>query len=253
MFIRNEKSIKEFIQFYPVVSVIVIIHIVIWFLHTLLPIPFFEQLYDLGKGSHFGIHNGEYWRFITPIFLHAGFTHMLFNSFSLVLFGPALEQMLGKVKFLFAYLGAGILANIATFILNPSFGYVHVGASGAIFGLFGMYVFMVAFRKHLIDSQNAQIVMVIFIIGMIMTFIRPGINQYAHVFGFIAGFLLAPIVLIKARPYSPWRNYRYRDDQEIQFNPNRWKKKRHVKKLRQNALWIIIGILVVIGLISKFL
>ncbi|WP_047981041.1 rhomboid family intramembrane serine protease [Ornithinibacillus contaminans] len=253
MFVRNERSVKEFITYYPVVSTIVIIHIAIWLLHDFLPIPFMEQLYNLGTGSHYWIYQGEYWRFITPIFLHGGLTHMLFNSFSLVLFGPALEQMLGKWKFTIAYLGAGTLANVITFFLNPSFMFSHVGASGAIFGLLGIYVFMVAFRKQLIDSQNAQIIMVIFIIGMIMTFIRPGINQYAHVLGFIVGFILAPLVLTKVRPYHPWRYRHDVDDQEIQFDPNRWKKKRFSVKGTFNWLWIILAALVIFGLVGYLL
>lgn len=255
MFIRNERSVSEFIRYYPVVSTIVIIHIAMWLLTDLFPISFFEMLYDLGVGRHYEIHNGEYWRFLTPLFLHGGLTHMLFNSFSLVLFGPALEQMLGKTKFLLAYLGAGVLANIATFIINPAFHFAHVGASGAIFGLFGIYIFMVGFRKHLIDSQSAQIIMIIFIIGLVMTFLRPNINQFAHILGFVAGFLIAPLVLHKARPYYP-NIYRrgFRDDGDIHFNPNRWNKKRRFpfpKKL--HPIWVIIIILVILGILSFLL
>lgn len=238
---------------YPIVSGIVIVHIVVWLLSDVIPLPLFDRLYNLGVGNHYMIHQGEYWRFITPIFLHGGLTHMLFNSFSLVLFGPALERMIGKSLFLVAYLGAGVLANVATFLINP-FNFYHVGASGAIFGLFGIYIFMVIFRKSLIDSQNAQVVTAIFIIGLIMTFIRPGINQYAHILGFAAGFLIAPLVLAKARPFYATQYRRtYHDDGEIRFNPNRWKKKRFSNKMKQNPLWIIIIILALIGLISYLL
>ncbi|WP_047985425.1 rhomboid family intramembrane serine protease [Ornithinibacillus californiensis] len=254
MFIRNERSVKEFISSYPIVSTIVIIHILIWFLVDVLPINLFDQLYELGVGRHFEIHNGEYWRFLTPIVLHGGLTHMLFNSFSLVLFGPALEQMLGKSKFLIAYVGAGVLANIATFFINPSILFQHVGASGAIFGIFGIYLFMVAFRKHLMDSQSSQIITVILIIGLVMTFLRPGINIYAHVLGFIAGFLIAPLVLTSARPYNPWQTRRhYDDDGEVRFNPNRWKKKRFRGNGKLSPIWIIIIVLVVLGLITRLL
>ncbi|GIO27122.1 rhomboid family intramembrane serine protease [Ornithinibacillus bavariensis] len=251
MFLRTEKSVKEFIQSYPIISTLVIINISIWIL-GLLPITFFDRLYDLGVGSHFDIQNGEYWRFLTPIFLHGGFTHMLFNSFSLILFGPALEQMLGRLKFILAYLGAGVLANIATFLLNPDLGFAHVGTSGAIYGLFGIYVFMVVFRKHLIDAQSAQIIVIIFIIGLIMTFIRPGINEYGHVLGFVSGFVIAPLLLTKARPFNPWKNPHSNGPKDIQFNPNRWKKKNFFQRLRLNPFFIFFIIVLIIFIVQNF-
>ncbi|GGA92705.1 rhomboid family intramembrane serine protease [Ornithinibacillus halotolerans] len=252
MFIRNERSMKEFIRYYPIVSAILVIHLALWIV-DILPIGFFERLYDLGVGRHYQIHKGEYWRFITPIFLHGDLMHMLFNSFSLVLFGPALEQMLGKWKFILAYLGAGVLANVATFLINPSFMFSHVGASGAIFGLFGIYVFMVAFRKSLIDAGSARIIMIIFILGLIMTFIRPNINIYGHVLGFIAGFIIAPLVLNKAKRYYPVRYRRsYQDEGDIQFNPNRWKKRGKLStKLRQNPVAVTIIVIIILAILMS--
>jgi len=208
-----------------------------------------------GVGNNFLISIGEYWRLVTPIFLHGDLMHALFNSFSLVLFGPALEQMLGKTKFMIGYFGAGIIANIASYILEPP-SYTHLGASGAIFGLFGIYIFMTVFRKHLIDYQSSQIIKTILIIGLIMTFLRSNINVYGHIFGFVGGFIIAPLILSNVQPYSPWRNTRrrrYNDDDEIQFDPNRWNKKQLIpQKLKKNAFWIILGILVLLGLWSRF-
>ncbi|MEC5424695.1 rhomboid family intramembrane serine protease [Virgibacillus sp. C22-A2] len=251
MFIRTERSIKEFVQFYPIVAGLIIIHLVLWLLIDFLRLPFGIELYQWGAGNNLFIHNGEYWRLITSIFLHGGLMHALFNSFALVLFGPALEQMLGKFKFIIAYLAAGLAGNIATYAIAPTAFYFHIGASGAVFGLFGIYAFMVAFRKHLIDQANSQIVMTIFIIGLIMTFVRPNINIYAHIFGFIGGFALAPLVLSGVRAYSPWRNRQYQDDGSIQFDPNRWRKKRIPQKIKKNILWIVLGILVLLGIWSR--
>lgn len=251
MFIRTEKSVKEFIQYYPIVAGLVIIHLVLWLITDFLPFPIGNQIDQWGTGHNYYISQGEYWRLFTSIFLHVGLMHALFNSFSLVLFGPALEQILGKFKFIFAYIGAGLAGNLATFFLAPPVNYAYVGASGAIFGLFGIYVYMVAFRKHLIDQANSQIVMTIFIIGLIMTFIRPGINIYAHVFGFVGGFALAPLVLAKAQPFSLWRNRRYRDDDSVQFNPNRWKKRRVPKKVYTYIFWGFLGTLILLGLINR--
>ncbi|SET79682.1 Membrane associated serine protease, rhomboid family [Oceanobacillus limi] len=253
MFFRTERSIKEFMQFYPIVSWLVIIHLALWVFIHFLQLPLGWELYTWGSGINYLINQGEYWRLVTPIFLHVDLMHTLFNSFALVLFGPALEQMLGRFKFITAYLGAGIIANVGTYLIGPTEFYSHVGASGAIYGIFGIYIFMVAFRKHLIDSANSQIIMTIFIIGLVMTFLQPNINVYGHLFGFIGGFALAPIVLANVSPYSPWRNYRnrYEEDDEIQFDPNRWNKKRNTSKIKKNILWILLGILVLFGLISR--
>lgn len=254
MFIRTERSIKEFLQFYPVVGTIVIINLALWLIIHLLQLPLGITLYQLGVGNNYLIAAGEYWRLVTPIFLHAGFMHVAFNSFALVLFGPALEQMLGRFKFVMAYLVTGIAGNVATFVLGPSeFWYVHVGASGSVYGLMGIYIFMVAFRKHLIDQGSSQIITVIFIVGIIMTFLRPNINIYAHIFGAVAGFAIAPVILAGVRAFSPWRNRpRYReDDGSIQFDPNRWRKKGISQKLRKNMIWIILGVLVLLGLFGR--
>ncbi|GAA0431605.1 rhomboid family intramembrane serine protease [Lentibacillus halophilus] len=248
MFVRNERSIKEFMHLYPVVSWLVIINLGLWLLNSLL--PFGNTIQGLGSGVNFLISQGEYWRLFTSMVLHKTLMHALFNSFAIVLFGPALEQMLGKWKFILAYVGTGFIGNLATVLLGPAI-YASVGASGAIYGLFGIYVFMVAFRKHLIDQSSAQVITIIFIIGLVMTFIRPGINVYAHVFGFIGGFAIAPMVLNNVRPYAPWRYRNYGNDGSIQFNPNRWQKKQRNQKLFKNILWIAIGILVLLALIGR--
>lgn len=137
MFVRTE-SFSEFIKLYPVITILVAVHLLLYIITNT---PFFptQELFALLSGVNVYIADGEVWRLVTPIFLHSGFAHVLFNSFSLILFGPALERLLGKGKFLFLYLISGVLANIATFFLQP-LTYIHVGSSGAIFGLFGYYI-----------------------------------------------------------------------------------------------------------------
>lgn len=196
MFTRTE-SFQTFIRLYPVVSIIAAIHVGIW-LFFQLPLTPIVILFNLLGGYNMGIADGEYWRLITPIFLHASFGHVLFNTISLILFAPALERMLKKIKFIFVYLGSGIIANIATFLIEP-LQYTHVGASGAIFGLFGVYLFIVYFRKGLIDQANSQIIISILVIGLVMTFVNSNINIMAHLFGLVGGAILAPLVVKKGR------------------------------------------------------
>lgn len=254
MFIRNERSVQDFMRFYPVISTLVIINLLLWLIIDIFHLQIGYTIYNLGIGHNISVYHGEYWRLVTPIFLHGGLGHVLFNSFALVLFGPALEQMLGKTKFIFAYFITGIAGNIGTYVIDPVSITPHLGASGAIYGLFGIYIFMTLFRKDLIDSGNAQIVTVIFVIGLVMTFIQPNINIAAHIFGFLGGFAIGPVILKNTEPFSMARNRPRRKKQtgDVQFNPNRWNKKRMIPtKVRKNILWIIFGLLVLLGLFSK--
>lgn len=190
MFTRTE-SFREFIRFYPVVSIIIAIHLLLYLFTVVQVFPnfWFKATFS---GVNLYIKEGEYWRLVTPIFMHSGFAHVLFNSFSLVLFGPALERMLGKGKFIFVYLASGIIANVATLFLEP-LTYIHVGSSGAIFGLFGFYISIIIFRKHLLSQQNSQLILIICALSLAMTFLQPNINITAHLFGFLGGFLIGAI------------------------------------------------------------
>ncbi|WP_394220087.1 rhomboid family intramembrane serine protease [Halobacillus trueperi] len=254
MFVRTE-SFKEFIRFYPIVSFLVGLHFALWLLMDFLQLGFAVDLKEWGIGMNALILNGEYWRLATPIFLHGDFTHALFNSFSLVLFGPALEQMLGKGKFVVMYLFAGIVGNLGTFIVNPDAYYWHLGASGAIFGIFGVYLFMVMNRKHLIDTANSQIILAIFAIGLFMTFARPNINIFGHLFGLIGGFAIAPVILKNARRFSLWQvrtRHSRSDSDDISFDPNRWQKRKYGRKnTGKYILWGIIIFLALFALVNR--
>lgn len=194
MFVRTE-SLREFIRFYPLITFILLIQLVV-FLATSLPFIPSREIFSLLAGVNLYIVEGELWRIVTPIFVHAGLAHLLFNSFSLVLFGPALERILGKGKFLFVYLLTGIAANLATLMLEP-LTYTHVGSSGAIFGLFGFYIAITMFRKDLLSRENSQTILTIAVIGVVMTFFQANINITAHIFGLIAGFLTGRVILSK--------------------------------------------------------
>ncbi|WP_052398415.1 rhomboid family intramembrane serine protease [Geomicrobium sp. JCM 19039] len=192
MFVRNE-NFYTFRRNYPIVTILIAIHIILYvftFLGNLGIFPPGQWLYLLGFGWNVAIAAGEWWRLITPVFLHADLFHMLFNSFALFLFGPPIEKMVGKYRFVLFYLLTAVIANIVTFYLQP-LGYRHVGASGAIYGLLGMYVYMMIFRKELIDAASRQIVTVMVVIGIIMTFLNPRINILAHIIGLIAGMAIA--------------------------------------------------------------
>ncbi|OIJ21541.1 rhomboid family intramembrane serine protease [Anaerobacillus alkalidiazotrophicus] len=249
MFVRNE-SFRSFLRSYPVVSGIVTLHLILFLWMFLFPSLGGNLIFILGVGHNLSIAQGELWRLVTPIFMHISPAHFLFNSFSLVLFGPALERLLGKWRFISIYILTGILANVATFYIG-GLGYSpHLGASGAIFGLFGIYLYMVLYRKDLIDQDNSQVVITILVIGLIMTFVNARINVYAHIFGLISGAALAPIFLFKLRRYVPQYRHVF-DEGEISFNPNRWKNRRFSAGTKKKVFWIIFVLLVILGVIFR--
>lgn len=255
MFIRNERSIQEFFRLYPVVSILVLIHLVLWLSYSVVKLQIGTDIFNWGIGHNFSVLHGEYWRLVTPIFLHIDLGHVVFNSFALVIFGPALERMVGKGMFIFIYLFTGIAANIGTYFIEPTSMIPHLGASGAIYGLLGLYIYMTAMRKDLIDAGSARVVTIILIIGLVMTFIRPNINIAAHIFGFIAGFAIGPITLRKAVPYliATMRANAQQEKKDPGFNPNRWKRKRRIPRvIRKNMAWIIFILIVLIGFFARY-
>ncbi|WLD93660.1 rhomboid family intramembrane serine protease [Alkalihalobacillus sp. AL-G] len=188
MFVRTE-NFRTFIRLYPIVSTIIVVHILLF---IAVNVSSLVLIYTMGH--NYSIAVGEYWRLVTPIFIHQSFPHVLFNTFSLYLFGPALERIIGKFKFIIGYIGAGVIANIATFLLEGP-GYSHIGASGAIFGLFGFFVYIIYARKELIDHRNSQLILSILVLSVVMTFVMPNINILGHLFGLVGGAALAPILL----------------------------------------------------------
>lgn len=200
MFIRNE-NFKTFLKHYPIVSAILAIDILVYliflldsFLKTGLSYPLFQ----LSVGFNGAILQGEWWRLITPIFLHITFSHLLFNAFAILIFAPAIEAMFGKWYFLLVFLGSGIISNVAALFLEPAAS-MHYGASSAIFGLFGLYLYMVIFRRDLISNQDRTIVIVFIVISLIGTFVYPDVDVFGHLFGLLSGFAFAPLLCLKLK------------------------------------------------------
>ena len=188
MFTRTE-NFRQYLSYYPLVSTLITFTISLFFFN-LLPILPEGFLFEKGQGMNLYIASGEWWRLVTPIFLHRSFSHLLFNCFALAIFGPPLERLLGSLKFTAFFLITGISANIITFILQPPT-YIHVGASGAIFGLLGFYLYLALFQKNRLPTQEVKTIYTLIGVGVLMTFIQPKINITGHLSGLAAGLLLA--------------------------------------------------------------
>ncbi len=141
-------------------------------------------------GSKFSplIIQGEYWRLITPIFLHGGLMHLAVNAYSLYAVGPDVEKMFGHVKFVVIYLVAGILGNVASFAFCPS---VSISASGAIFGLLGALLYVGIKYKEVISSLYVTNIVFMIVLNLTYGFLHPRIDNYAHLGGLVGGYLSA--------------------------------------------------------------
>ncbi|MFF7355018.1 rhomboid family intramembrane serine protease [Streptomyces filipinensis] len=129
-----------------------------------------------------GIAEGQYYRLLTAMFLHGGYAHILFNMLSLWWIGGPLEAALGRARYLTLYLLSGLAGSALTFLLaapnQPS-----LGASGAIFGLFGATG--VLMRRLNYDLRP---LVALLVINLVITF-SPGFNiaWQAHIGGLVAG------------------------------------------------------------------
>jgi membrane associated rhomboid family serine protease len=137
----------------------------------------------------------EWYRLITPMFLHAGLLHIAFNMLALMSLGTAVEGLLGRARFLALYLVAGFCGNVASYTLAPV-NTLSVGASTALFGLFGAY-FVLAKRMRADTSQIAGLIA----INLVLTFAIPQIDWRGHVGGLVGGAACAAVIAYA--PHGP--------------------------------------------------
>ncbi len=180
-------NFREFLSFYPIVSLLIGTNIVAFILTTA-PIFPNQLIFEKTAGIHIYLADGELWRLITPIFIHLHFSHLLFNMIALFLFGPALESFVGKGKFLVLFLGSGIFANGITFILAPPV-FVHVGASGAIFGIIGSLLILT--KTRIIPHIEFKYMLMITSCAVLYSILQKEVNIYAHIGGLIGGLLFS--------------------------------------------------------------
>ena len=135
------------------------------------------------------VQSGEYWRLFTVALVHGGLTHLFFNMFSLLVLGNPVEAAFGKARFLVIFLVSLLTGSLASIYLNSG-PHVSVGASGAIFGLFGAFI---AMRK--IISEGVRDIYVIVGLNFALGFILGGVDWRAHLGGLVGGYLTTAVLL----------------------------------------------------------
>ena len=174
----------------PLTLVLVAINVTIFLIGALA--PDFDHTEMRTRFAQWGpaVEAGEWWRGITAMFLHGSVMHLAFNMWALWLFGPALERRFGTIPFGALYLAAG-LNGAALFhgLGNTAWA---VGASGAIFGLFGAMLLNSYRQKHTRMGQAVYSQLILLLgIYLMLPFMVSGIAWEAHIGGLVAGVVIA--------------------------------------------------------------
>ncbi|MEX2804440.1 rhomboid family intramembrane serine protease [Streptococcus sp. H31] len=153
-------------------------------------------------GEILKIFPSQAWRLITPIFVHIGWEHFIFNALSLYFIGRIAEQIWGSGRFLLLYILAGLSGNIFVFFFEPSV--VEAGASTSLFGLFAAVAIIGYFGANPMLRQLGRSYVVLIVLNLVFNLITPGISLSGHLGGLIGGALCAVFLptLYEANAFS---------------------------------------------------
>jgi rhomboid protease GluP len=179
---------------YFVTPILIDLNILIFLVMLCTGVSFFEpsaiSMLRWGANATVATPNGQWWRLITNCFIHFGFIHLLMNMYALVFVGLFLEPFLGKAKFITAYLLTGIIASLASLWWHDHT--VSAGASGAIFGMYGVFLALLStnyiergMRKGLLINIGIFVVY-----NLVYGGFKGGIDNAAHIGGLVSGLLM---------------------------------------------------------------
>ena len=146
--------------------------------------------------SREGMLAGEWYRLFTCMFLHSGLIHLASNGIYLYYFGFRSEQLLGSVRFLVLYLVSGVCGGLFSLLFGSGFG-VSIGASGAIYGLLGAMLLLTRKRGAAYTGMNYATMLLLAITAIGFGFLEEGVDNYAHIGGFLGGILCFALFMRK--------------------------------------------------------
>jgi len=153
-----------------------------------------QFLYGAFQLDKVAVAAGEYWRLFTVTLLHGNELHLFFNMYALYLSGRIVERWYGSLPFLVFYLACAAAGSIGSFVVGgdvPS-----VGASGAVFGMFGLLLSSGRLH-HPVDRQGRALVGqlgMLIVLNLVFGFVVPGIDNAAHLGGLAAGLWLGALI-----------------------------------------------------------
>lgn len=197
IFIRYENW-KSYIRFYPVTCLLLAANIIMFIVLSAnggSQSP--ETLLKYGAMADFGPFAGESWRLFSAMFLHRGFDHLFSNSFAILVFAPPLERLLGHWRYALLYLASGLVGNLIAmggYHLSAE-SHISVGASGAVYGVYGAFLYIALLQRHLMDESSRKTLYSLLIVGVIFSLLVPQINWMAHFGGLVGGFFIYGLII----------------------------------------------------------
>ena len=200
---------------YSIIAITVIVSVAAWAGYSNTPTgPDYGQLYPLLWLDKAGVAAGEYWRLVTVALVHDPtiiLIHLGFNMYALYLVGPVVEQIYGSGRMVFMYVATAVTASTASFLATPA-GF-STGASGAVFGMFGVLFIASRVHKPVLDRRSRAVlgqVGGLILINLLFGFGFGGgsIDNAAHVGGLLGGLWLGFVMEPAGGPTlrSFWRN-----------------------------------------------
>lgn len=156
----------------------------------------------LGQWNVRVLSDGWYWQLFTSLFIHANLLHILGNMFFLLIYGVRAEDLFSDWQYLAIYFASGLAGNFLSLLMGPDV--VSVGASGAIFGIFGASV--IYMRKSIGQSIAGAL---IFALYLFIFNIGAGVNLLAHFGGLATGLLIGYSLAKRQRQARQAYGYRY--------------------------------------------
>lgn len=151
------------------------------------------EMLEWGANRRSEVLSGEWWRIFTSMFIHAGVVHLILNIYALVLASLFVEPVLGPLRYTIIYFVSGVGGSIVSILWNDNI--VSVGASGAIFGLFGAILTLTFSGITLLgDRKTILLLFAPYVVINLLAGLTGGIDNAAHIGGLITGALAATIV-----------------------------------------------------------
>ena len=166
-----------------------------------------DGMYMLEHGAMyvpFVVEYKEYYRLFTCMFLHFGFSHLMYNMLTLVVIGWNVEMFVGKIRFLVIYFLSGLGGNLLSMtvdIWKQDYS-VSAGASGAIFGLTGAMLCLAILNHGRAGNITKQGMIVMIFISLYTGFTSGGVDNFAHISGLLTGCLVTTLLCWKRNSKS---------------------------------------------------